>query len=282
MHCYISLCLIEPLLMRWCSGSLVLFFCLEWGRGNKLCIRGHASKNKPDRLPLHIHVSRSRFIASWHNVRTINVSYVARLSHYRDSLTCCSFKYKMYTAPANKTFWVCGCPLWRVGGVCSQSPALIKLEGVGAPRSRRDPCPPWHKERRREARDLSVSARFLRKKKKNSCWRKLDLNCLCFSRSSWHSVSAQSSVLSPAHPSCHCEKTPYVMMSAVITGNGGDALWQWEEAEPRRIIGRDRSSGGVTSLTCCVLQAEISVQAAVCWSFTWVKVLIQQCKNSPI
>lgn len=142
MHCYTSLCLIEPLLMRWCSGSLVLFFCLEWGRGNKLCIRGHASKNKPDRLPLHIHVSRSRFIASWHNVRTINVSYVARLSHYRDSLTCCSFKYKMYTAPANKTFWVCGCPLWRVGGECSQSPALIKLEGVGAPRSRRDPCPP--------------------------------------------------------------------------------------------------------------------------------------------
>lgn len=53
-------------------------------------------------------------------------------------------------------------------------------------------------------------------------------------------------------------------MSAVITGNGGDALWQWEEAEPRRIIRRDRSSGGVTSLTCCALQAEIGVQAAAC------------------
>lgn len=53
------------------------------------------------------------------------MSYVARLSHYRDSLTCCSFKYKMYTALANKTFRVCGCPLWRDGGLCSQSPRLI-------------------------------------------------------------------------------------------------------------------------------------------------------------
>lgn len=170
MHCYISLCLIEPLLMRWCSGSLVLFFCLEWGRGNKLCIRGHASKNKPDRLPLHIHVSRSRFIASWHNVRTINVSYVARLSHYRDSLTCCSFKYKMYTAPANKTFWVCGCPLWRVGGVCSQSPALIKLEGVGAPRGQESPLPtPPHRDTKRGDVKHEISASqpdFYVKKKK--------------------------------------------------------------------------------------------------------------------
>lgn len=69
-------------------------FLFGMGETNKLCIRGHASKNKPDWLPLHIHVSPSRFIASWHNVRTINVSYVAQLSHYRDSLTCCSFKYK--------------------------------------------------------------------------------------------------------------------------------------------------------------------------------------------
>lgn len=89
------------------------------GQRNKLCIRGPASTNKPDWLPLHIHVSLCRFIASWHNVRTINVSYVARLSHYRDSLTHCSFKYKMYTAQANKAFWVCGCPLWRDGGLRS-------------------------------------------------------------------------------------------------------------------------------------------------------------------
>lgn len=108
------------------------------GERNTLCIRGHASKNKLDRLPLHIHVSRSRFIASWHNVRTINVSYVARLSHYRDSLTCCSFKYKMYTALANKTFWVCGCPLWRDGGVClSFSLSVCVCERLSAS----PPCP---------------------------------------------------------------------------------------------------------------------------------------------
>lgn len=94
-------------------------FLLGTGQRNKLCIRGHASTNKPDWLSLHIHVSQCRFIASWHNVRTINVSYVARLTHYPDSLTCCSFKHKMYTAQANKAFWVCGCPLWRDGGLCS-------------------------------------------------------------------------------------------------------------------------------------------------------------------
>lgn len=66
----------------------------------------HASKNKPDRLPLHIHVSQRRFIAPWHNVRTINVSYMATLSHYRDSLTCGAFKYRMCTALTNKTFRV--------------------------------------------------------------------------------------------------------------------------------------------------------------------------------
>lgn len=118
----------------WLIGFIFLF---RVGQRSKLCIRGHASKNKPDRLPLHIHVSQSRFIASWHNVRTINVSYVARLSHYRDSLTCCSFKYKMYTAAANKTFWVCGCPLQRDDGVCSQSPGLItggsQTPGAGKP-----------------------------------------------------------------------------------------------------------------------------------------------------
>lgn len=46
------------------------------------------AKNKADPLPLHIHVSRCRFMASWHNVRTINVSYMAALWRYGDSLTC--------------------------------------------------------------------------------------------------------------------------------------------------------------------------------------------------
>lgn len=98
--------------------------CWWWEGGVAHCFDfsawkwGHASRNEPAWLPLHIHVSQRRFIASWHNGRTINVSYVARLSHYRDSLTCCSFKSRMYTAQANKAFWVCGCPLWRDGGLC--------------------------------------------------------------------------------------------------------------------------------------------------------------------
>lgn len=101
------------------SRLIAFIFLFVTGQRNKLCIRAHACRNKPTWLRLHIHVSQCRFIASWHNVRTINVSYVARLSHYRDSLTFCSFKSKMYTAQANKAFWVCGCPLWRDGGLCS-------------------------------------------------------------------------------------------------------------------------------------------------------------------
>lgn len=105
----------------------------EW---NKVSIRGRTSKNQPDWLPLHIHVSPRRFIAFWHDVRTISVSYVARLSHYQDLLARCSFKHKMYTAPANKTSRVCGRPLYGDGDLCFQSPGLIT--GGSGPRATAD------------------------------------------------------------------------------------------------------------------------------------------------
>lgn len=123
MHCSLSLC------WWWDRAAAHWFYFSAWkGQRNKLCIRGQASRNKPVWLQLHTHVSQRRFIASWHNVRTINVSYVARYSHYRDSLTCCSFKHKMYTAEANKAFWDCACPLWRDGGLRSS-----RLTAVAGP-----------------------------------------------------------------------------------------------------------------------------------------------------
>lgn len=53
--------------MTQCHGSSVLFFCLKRGRGIN-CASGPC-KRKPAWLPLHIHVSQCRFIASWHNVK---------------------------------------------------------------------------------------------------------------------------------------------------------------------------------------------------------------------
>lgn len=121
--------------MTWCCcGSLALFFCLErgiggwtgrgWVRWGVVEGRGaRKAKNKADPLPLHIHVSRRRFMASWHNVRTINVSYTAALWRYGDSLTC-SARPGTECARLLQTsaFWVCGCPLWRVRSLCCEHP----------------------------------------------------------------------------------------------------------------------------------------------------------------
>lgn len=93
------------------------------------CGWAHKAKNKADPLQLHIHVSQCRYMASWHNVRTINVSYMAALWRYGDSLTCS-------TRPATEraqlletsTFWVCGCPLWRDRSLCCKHPKPNKTK----------------------------------------------------------------------------------------------------------------------------------------------------------
>lgn len=94
-----------------------------WGGGVVEGRGARKAKNKADPLPLHIHVSRRRFMASWHNVRTINVSYTAALWRYGDSLTCSA---RPGTACARllqtSAFWVCGCPLWRDRSLCCEHP----------------------------------------------------------------------------------------------------------------------------------------------------------------
>lgn len=144
------------------------------GERNKLCISVHASKKKPDWLPLHIHVSRSRFIASWHNVRTINVSYVARLSHYRDSLTCLLFQIQNVHSSGKQD--IVGLRVPSVEERCSLL-SITWADNWGSQTPGRHGSPQSHSERRRGrgGRIWSIAARF------PHSWEKLSVN-IKFSR----------------------------------------------------------------------------------------------------
>lgn len=73
---------------------------------NKMfCVFGPMWSEHRSSLAPHIHVCRSGFITLWHNIRTINVSYVPWAHALSRFIDCCFQKYKTYTALANKTSW---------------------------------------------------------------------------------------------------------------------------------------------------------------------------------